>query len=229
MKFTPPRSGPKESAAIDAALRIQGLVGRQDLLALYRAAAGLPLNAVVVEIGSFMGRSTVCLALALKDAGNLGARVYAIDSFDGNLGIRQKGPTYEPFLKNIRAAGVEALIVPLRKTSEQAGKEWDGRLIHLLWIDGDHYYPAPAADIRAWKPFLKEGGLLLMDDCYMPGVERSIAEEVAASSDFARLWMDDGLAYAVKGPCDGWRRLGKRVYFRVWTALAALRFALLPT
>ena len=215
--------------AVEAALKVSGITGKKDLTALYLAARGVRLGGRIVEIGSFRGRSTVALALGLRDGKNQTARVYAVDPFQGNLTpTKIVPPTFDEFLRNNRAAGIEEWVVPLKMASEEAAKQWDGKPIDVLWIDGKHEYPAPAEDIRAWAPFLKTGGLLLVDDCYMPGVERSLAEEVAASSEFVRLWIDDGLAYAVKGPCKGWRLWGKRVYFRVWTALAALRFALLP-
>src|SRR4051812_35292618 len=45
---------------------------------LFKTARSLPRQAVIVEIGSFKGRSTVTLALACRGTGR---RVYAIDTF----------------------------------------------------------------------------------------------------------------------------------------------------
>ncbi len=214
-------------AAVASALQVPGLTGVDDLRALYLAARNLRPGGCIVEIGSFKGRSTVALGLGLRDAKNDSARIYAVDPFLGSLSlIKQKSPTFDEFLRNIKAHRVQDFIRPLRMTSIEAARQWPGRPIDLLWIDGWHEYPAPAEDIRAWKPFLAEGRMLLMDDVYTPGVFRSVKEELIGSPDFNRVWIGRGIAFAVKGKCGRLGRAVKRAYFWVRRLLAYARWGL---
>ncbi len=214
-------------AAVAEALRVPGLTGADDLRVLYLAARNLRLGGCIVEIGSFKGRSTVALGLGLRDGKNDSARIYSVDPFLGNLSsIKQKSPTFDEFLQNINAHRVQDFIRPLCMTSLEAAKQWPARPIDLLWIDGWHAYPAPAEDVRAWKPFLARGRMLLMDDVYTQGVFRSVKEELIGSPDFNRVWIGRGIAFAVKGPCDWPGRLVKRAYFWVRRLMAYARWGL---
>jgi predicted O-methyltransferase YrrM len=52
--------------------------------------------------------------------------------------------------------------------------------IDVLFIDGDHSYEGCKADIDAWFPFVKEGGVIMFHDCdeSSPGVVQAVAEFV---------------------------------------------------
>src|SRR4051812_43647120 len=83
---------------------------------------------VVVEIGSYLGRSTVFLALALQQTGSPG-RVIAIDPHTGDrqqlegLGAEQL-PSYELFRQHCHAARVEHLVEARVQTSSEAAVGW---------------------------------------------------------------------------------------------------------
>jgi hypothetical protein len=80
-------------------------------------------------------------------------------------------PVYDTFLENIRP--VRHAITPLRMTSlEGAAKFADGE-IDFLMLDGDHNYPAIKADIDAWLPKMKKGGVISGDDYLWPGVKKA--------------------------------------------------------
>ncbi len=213
-----------EEKLLSVLSKVEGLIGPSDALTLYRAAKRLPPGANVVEIGSFKGKSTICLALGLKDSGNASARVYAVDPFQGGLSpTKQLQPSFADFQRNIAAAGVQGWVVPKQMTSEASAKAWAGKAIDLLWVDGYHIYPAPANDIRWWKPFMGEGARLLVDDFHFPGVPRSVFEEVVRSRDFRDLRLGGGLASAVKGRCSAVEQVIKAFYFLAWTSLSRLR------
>lgn len=55
-----------------------------------------------------------------------------------------------------------------------------GKRIDVLFIDGDHSYEGCKADIEAWYPYMKEGGVMLFHDCdeSSPGVVQAVAEFV---------------------------------------------------
>lgn len=66
----------------------------------------------------------------------------------------------------------------LRKTSLEASKLLPDDSIDIAFIDAAHDYENVMADIHAWYPKLKKGGLLVFHDYQhkFPGVHRAIAE-----------------------------------------------------
>jgi hypothetical protein len=146
---------------------------------------------VIVEVGSYCGRSTVVLASAAQ-ALRSRARVYAIDPHEGTVGaadraLLQEAPTLERFVQNIRAAGVEDLVEVIQKCSHEV--TWDAdRLIGLLFIDGLHDYANVSRDFNHFEPYLRVGSLVAFHDyaAYYPGVV-SFVDELIASGRYRRL------------------------------------------
>jgi predicted O-methyltransferase YrrM len=145
------------------------LPGRQ-AFALYRMGMNLPDYPVVVEIGSWRGKSAVVLGHSVID--KVGARVFCVDPWD-----RSGGPQYlttEPdvdnfqdFTSNIEKAGVSHIVEPVKGYSANIGAIWS-LPIDLLFIDGDHSYEGVLTDLTTWVPFLRAGGILAMHDVYEP-------------------------------------------------------------
>jgi predicted O-methyltransferase YrrM len=54
--------------------------------------------------------------------------------------------------------------------------------IDLIFIDGDHSYEACKADIAAWAPYARRGGVMAFHDfgSRAEGVTRAIFEEIRA-------------------------------------------------
>src|SRR5258706_6226763 len=49
-------------------------------------------------------------------------------------------------------------------------RTWDARPLDLILVDGAHAFPYPTLDWWFLAPHLKVGGLMLLDDAYMPPV-----------------------------------------------------------
>jgi hypothetical protein len=49
-------------------------------------------------------------------------------------------------------------------------RDWEGRPLDLVLVDGAHAFPYPTLDWWYLAPHLKVGGLMLLDDAYMPPV-----------------------------------------------------------
>ncbi len=66
----------------------------------------------------------------------------------------------------------------LRLPSVSAAEMFDPGELDLVFIDGDHSYEGARADIAAWTPKVKEGGILAGHDYYArwPGVVRAVDE-----------------------------------------------------
>ena len=82
-------------------------------------------DGVIVEIGSWKGKSTVALGLGAVSVHN--EPVYAIDP---HRVLPEEGyleDTEADFLANIEQAGLDGHVIPLIMTSAQAAQGWDNR------------------------------------------------------------------------------------------------------
>jgi hypothetical protein len=131
--------------------------------ALFLLAKSLPDHAVIVEIGSFQGRSAVSMGYAIRGTKK---RIYAIDTFQGNVGdfqVSKKGQYVEGFLGNVSRNDLWPWIFPLRGLSHEVGRRW-GTPIDFIFIDGSHAYEDVKLDYELFAPFVKTGGLIAFHD-----------------------------------------------------------------
>jgi predicted O-methyltransferase YrrM len=157
-------------ADITKALGIHGWMTQDELEWLAEQASQ---RSTIAEIGSYRGRST--RALAENTAGT----IIAIDTWDGSSDFtpEQRAGLFEDFQRNM--AGLDN-VRPLRMTSLEASESLGDRQFDMIFIDAEHDYDNVKADIQAWLPRLKPGGLLCGHDyidCY-PGVLRAVGELV---------------------------------------------------
>ena len=139
---------------------------------LAEQAAAVPADQAIVEVGSYLGRSTCYLASGA--AQGHGAHVWAVDAWD--LPRPEHGPgsgarerfglpeTRRAFLDHLQACGVAGRVTAIQAFSVDAAKDWDGPPVGLLFLDGDHSHAAVKADWQAWKPHLAEGAAVAFDD-----------------------------------------------------------------
>ena len=167
---------------------IQGWLSDEEGYLLYRLARDGEGGGEIVEIGSWMGRSTAWLAAGSKTAGR--ERVHAVDTFAGSPEhqdlevMRSEGTTYHRFAENLERLDLFDHVEPVIATSSTAAQRWDGRPIRLLFIDGDHGYESVRTDFEMWSRYLGVGGVIVFDDVIdkWPGVKRCF-EEVIAQQD----------------------------------------------
>lgn len=167
---------------------------------LYNAAKNCNGKGVIVEIGSWKGKSTVWLAKGSKAGSDV--KIYAIDPHTGSSEHKKRFGevwTFEEFKQNVKRANVEDILVPVIKTSEDAELDWDGKPIELLWIDGDHTYKIVKLDLDLWFPYLIEGGIIAFHDTIaFPGPRILVAEKIFKSHYFTNTGFVDSLTYARK-------------------------------
>ncbi len=130
---------------------------------LYRLAQQCSGRGAIVEIGSWMGKSTIYLA----HGSAAGARVpvYAIDPHTGTANP-EPGATFSTlaaFQENIAHSGVADLVQPLVMTSADAAAIFD-QPVELLFVDGSHWYEDVLTDFVLWFPRLVEGGVIAFHD-----------------------------------------------------------------
>lgn len=121
-----------------------------------------------LEIGSYCGRSTICLA---KDAKS----VTAVDTFDGR-GTPAEGSTRETFEHNIARYGVEEKISIIPAESTHIAKL--PKIFDLVFIDGSHDYESVKRDIELASGVLKPNGIMAFHDYKSnePGVTAAVDE-----------------------------------------------------
>jgi predicted O-methyltransferase YrrM len=145
---------------------IDGFLSAAEGTLLFRLANRLPPNAVVVEIGSWKGKSTWCLARGLRSG-----TVHAIDPFDasGEPGSqevyarnRAERPLREQFEANL--APLAERIVIHQAFSHQIVADFDA--IDLLLIDGDHSREGAEFDFSHYAPKIRPGGFVAFHDYY---------------------------------------------------------------
>jgi predicted O-methyltransferase YrrM len=185
---------------------IPGMLRKSEAEALLYLSALSEAEGDVIEIGSWMGKSTVHLAKGLSIRGQ--GKVYAIDTFKGNPGkekiyrapLREGETIYSRFLKNIEKAGFKDIVVPFKMTSKEARKKFKNIQARLLFIDACHDYDAVREDILLWKDTLTKGGLIVLHDFSgaTSGCAKAIYEEVITNNEFKPLFLVDSLLVAQK-------------------------------
>lgn len=172
----------------DIFLRIDGWLTYHEGLYLFRTAKNCNEGAVVAEIGSWKGRSTVCLAKGSMIGNRV--RIFAIDPhIEGTL---------NEFRSNIKEAGVDNLIEQIVKTSEEAARGWS-LPIDFIFVDGSHEYEFVKKDFELWCPLVKDGGIIAFHDTLgWEGPRRVVDEEIMRSRNFMNLGFAGSIVYYTK-------------------------------
>jgi hypothetical protein len=152
--------------------QVEGFLHDLEGYALFNLAANGEGSGEIVEIGSFMGRSTCWLAAGTKKASR--ERVTAIDHFRGSPEhlagqpyesriLMREGTTFARFVDNIAKMQLSDYVNPIVATSEGAARAWN-KDIRLLFIDGDHSYDNTKKDFELWFPFVCDRGYVCFHD-----------------------------------------------------------------
>ena len=170
------------------AFGVEGWLSEDQARLLYDRAAELGPDAVVVEIGSFRGRSTIVLGSAAP----AGAEVVAIDPHaGGDRGPREIAPDpargetdLAAFEANLAAAGLADRVRHVRLPSAAAGGAVDGG-IDLLYVDGAHRFGLARSDLVEWGGRVRPGGTMLVHDAFSSvGVTLALQTTVFAGADW---------------------------------------------
>ena len=146
---------------------------------------------LVIEVGSWKGKSAIAMASACETA-----TVVAVDTWlgapefwtwgagdptrGGSLRFVDGFPTvFYTFTKNVKASGLHDRICPLPLSSVQAAEV----LLHhqiaadIVYIDAAHEYGQVTADLEAYWPLVVSRGTMFGDDYGVwPGVARAVDE-----------------------------------------------------
>jgi predicted O-methyltransferase YrrM len=153
---------------------LPGWLSYEEGEALYDLARACTGRGVIVEIGSWKGKSTTCLGLGSR--AGAGVRIFAVD--------RHTDGTFPEWEKHVVEAGIEDLVTPLKGRSQDVVHDFHEE-IELLFIDGAHTYDLVLEDWDGWVPKVVPGGVVAMHDTTgFPGVKRVAEEHLFKSRDF---------------------------------------------
>lgn len=146
---------------------IEGWLFWGEALTLYDLAKKCPKDCCIVEIGSFKGKSTCCLALGSMEGNR--SQVFSIDPHRGSPDIFKllnckSIDTYSTFLENLETFKVSEIVTSIRMTSKEASCTFSTP-IGLLFIDGRHEFEFVQEDFNLWAPKIAVGGIIAFHDC----------------------------------------------------------------
>ncbi|MGK2881698.1 MAG: class I SAM-dependent methyltransferase [Mycobacterium sp.] len=153
---------------------------RAESMMLY--AAGKLSTGPVVEVGSFLGRSTCFLAAGAEIAGQ---HVWAVDPWEGGTGdpgsqnARNQVDVQPMFESNLRRTDLQQVVTGLRGSAAQVAPKWTNGEISVLFIDGLHDYNGVMNDYVSFAPHLAADCRLIFDDyapAEFPGVREAVDE-----------------------------------------------------
>ena len=117
----------------------------------------------IVEIGSWRGRSASFLIIEAKNKSPK-IRIDLVDHFMGSpehSGVTQEF-LFSEITKNL--SPLNGLYNIVKKPSLQASMEYKDNSLDGVFIDGNHEYENVKADILAWMPKIRKGGILAGHD-----------------------------------------------------------------
>jgi SAM-dependent methyltransferase len=114
-----------------------------------------------VEIGCWKGRSACFLGVEILNSGK-NITLDCVDTWEGSeehIGyevLRDDG-LYREFIHNIDP--IKHIINPIRMTSLEASKLYEDESLDFVFLDASHKYEDVKADMEAWYPKVKPGGI----------------------------------------------------------------------
>ncbi len=145
--------------------------------ALYAIAQEAGKMGPCMEIGSYCGKSTLCIGAACKETGSI---LFTVDHHRGSE-EQQPGEAYfDPdlfnfqtfqvdtftiFRETLRQADLLDTVVPLVCQSHVAARCWETQLA-LVFIDGGHAVKTVHLDYDSWAHHIMPGGYLVFHDIF---------------------------------------------------------------
>ncbi len=201
----------KIDGVVASAETIHGWVAGNPAKEMALASYNLTANPTIVEIGVFMGRSTVLLAAPRRLRGS--GRVHSIDPFDCSgdnfstehyvNSLKTSGSTSleEVFRHNVSRMKLGNWVEVHKGTSRSVASTWR-QPIDLLLLDGDQTAEGAQEAYDLWVPFLKKGGTIILSNTLdsrngHDGNHRLAVEQVVAPQ-FSSIRRIDYHTFAVK-------------------------------
>tara|TARA_R110002020_G_scaffold9522_5_gene37357 strand:+ start:9323 stop:9949 length:627 start_codon:yes stop_codon:yes gene_type:complete len=139
----------------------------------------IPEDGKIVEIGSFLGRSTHYLATSLVNANKENVKIYAVDTFEGSsehANLKLPKDFSGDFKENLKYFIGRNMVIPCQGRSDDPKilEQFEEATVDYIMVDGAHEYEPVMDDIINWWPKLKPDGVMLGDDYGLVSVSEGV-------------------------------------------------------
>jgi predicted O-methyltransferase YrrM len=136
-----------------------------------------PSGSHFIEVGVWKGRSACYMAVEIINSEKQ-IKFDCVDTFEWieqkDISKEKFSNLYETYLKNIEP--VSHIINTVKKLSLEAVHDYADNSIDFIFIDAAHDYKSVKADIDAWLPKIKPGGIIAGHDLHAEGVKQAVIE-----------------------------------------------------
>jgi beta-1,4-mannosyl-glycoprotein beta-1,4-N-acetylglucosaminyltransferase len=148
-----------------------------------------------VEVGSYKGRSSAFMAVEIALSGK-NIKFDCVDTWAGSE-EHQEGEMFEDadvvnnrlydvFIKNMDP--VKEYFTPIKAASLEAASLYEDNSLDMVFIDAAHDYDNVLADIKAWAPKVKSGGIISGHDWHHPPIKRAVFETLGEVNSIGSCW-----------------------------------------
>ncbi len=153
----------------------------------------------IAEVGVWLGRSIIYMAQRLQRQGKPNVRLYAVDTFRGEVDQSEHAATVEQcggsirgeFDGNVARCGVAEMIRTIEGDSAQSADLVPDKSLSFVYIDAAHDYESVKRDIMAWFPKVKPGGTMAGHDANHEPVARAVRELLPDAQFIGGVWVYD--------------------------------------
>jgi predicted O-methyltransferase YrrM len=165
------------AAALEVARAAKGFLPEDEAEALYDAAWAVAPCGLLLEVGTYCGKSGTYLGVAARARGG---RVVTVDHHRGSEENQPGWEWHDPslvdpavgvmdtlpfFRRTMHAAGLETTVTAVVGRSRETSAWWTTPLA-LLFIDGGHTEEHAQGDYEGWARFVLPGGVLAIHDVF---------------------------------------------------------------
>ena len=190
---------------------VKGFLPENEAVQLANWASHVASIGPLLEIGSYCGLSTLCLAEVARESGTIvfavyhhrGSEEHQVGEFFHDEALVDNAGNFDSlpeFRRNLQAYDAEDVVIPIVAPATLAAQHWTTPL-SLLFIDGGHSLDAALADYRNWSQHVVKGGLLVIHDVF-----QHVAEGGQAPYAIWQMAKQSGLFEPV-GTCESIRAL----------------------
>jgi cephalosporin hydroxylase len=157
----------------------------------------IPENGMLVEVGTYAGKSACYFGTKLKE-GTKVINFVTVDDFRTEIDYNDSIINYfyncgmtvkDIFFKNISDLKLKKHVNQVELESTEYAQQFPNKLIDVVFIDASHDYESVKADIKAWLPKIKDGGIIAGHDIDFPEVWRAVRESFKEFEVIGRSWI----------------------------------------
>jgi len=166
---------------------------------LYDLAKNVDVEGGILEIGAYSGGTSVALGLGNKKS-KVRSKIISVDrgfqedytTFTGQVGVLD-----DIVMRKCHSSDF------INVYEDVAQNNLGSESLRILWVDGDHTYAGCKNDIRNFKKYICDGGVIAVHDYGLgdhghAGINRAVMEEIVSDPDFSNYAVVGSIFYAEK-------------------------------